>query len=483
MNDQPQSRDLAVAKQIAGHLQKMEPEYRAVLPEHITPQAFTRIAQTAIQMNEDLQSCSQRSIIASCTRLAEMGLVPDGREAAIVAFNTKVKRKNPVTGLMEERWEKRATPMPMVAGLRDLVRRSGQVKDWKVRVVRLGDDFEHIDGDEERITHRPGYDDDAPITHVYSIAYLESGELSRHVMSIATVEKIRARSKNADKGPWVNDYPEMVKKTCLKQHSKALPRAKEDLNRVRVMGAMRALDEYDGLEDRRQVADAPKLSVQQASSDRLRQAIDAQVFEDEENDLDAEMAPAAPASQPAPAQAAPRAPRKRRTADERLAEANAPKQPKQPPAATGNGQNAPAASPAQQSATSQRNGAAAQSASATTAPAAAASFDEGRDLEFERETAADMAGYDGDDDRFPGDIPAGEADGEEPEVLAYRDGWHTRALGKPRIPPTTINSAVEAECWFKGWDAYKMAVDLGNAPQNQAASDAMLDRMVGQVFV
>lgn len=508
MTDQPQqSRELAVAKQIAGHLQKMEPEYRAVLPAHITPEAFTRIAQTAIQLNEDLQECTQRSLIASCTRLAEMGLQPDGKEAALVAFNVKVKRRNPQTGQMVETWEKRATPMPMVEGLRDLVRRSGQVKNWKARVVRQGDFFKHIDGDEESLVHEPQHDIDQPITHVYSIAYLENGELARHVMPIAAVEKIRRRSKNADRGPWVDHYAEMVLKTCMKQQSKYLPKAKDDLNRARFVGALRALDEADGFEPE-QRQDVPRLSMQQATSERLRLAVDAQVFEDEEDEQFAACVAeeirrgpqhivrepssakveSAPISASAPAQEAPKATRKRRTTAERIADNLAQVNAKQPPAAAGNGYAAHAAAPAPESAISQPATKATQSVSATTAPAAAAAIDEGRDLEFERqeferETAADMAGYDGaQDDTFLGDIPPGEADGEEPEVLAYRDGWHTRSGGKPRVPPTSIKSAQEAECWFKGYDAYKTAVDLGNAPQSSAASEAMLDRMVGQVF-
>lgn len=515
MNDQPQSRELVIAKQVAGHLQKMQPEYRAVLPAHITPEEFTRIAQTAIQVNEELQECSQRSLIAACTRLAEMGLVPDGKHAALVAFNVKVKKRDPETGFMVERWEKRATPMPMVEGLRDLVRQSGQVKNWKARVVRQGDFFKHIDGDTESLVHEPQHDIDQPITHVYSIAYLENGELARHVMPIAAVEKIRKRSKNADKGPWADHYAEMALKTCMKQQSKYLPKSKDDLVRARFMGALRALDEADGFEPD-QLAPAPRLSIEQATGDRLRQAIDAQVFEDEDGFEDVRQAskaqvgnqPQPSVIQPAkyvhvgpehagemkaPAPAAPKATRRRRTADERLAEANAPKQPKQPPAATGNGQNAPAAAPAPASATPQQSTKAAPSASATTAPAAAASSrnlqDEvdditqsGRDLEYERQQAGFVDEYVG-DDRFPGDMPPDEAAGEDQEELAYRDGWHVRSFGKPRVPPRSLQSSHEVKAWLDGWDAYDRAAQIDNAPKTPEASEAMLDQMVNQVFV
>lgn len=462
MNDTTQggeSRELVVAKKIAGHLNQMMPEYKAVLPDHISPQAFIRVAQTAIQLNEGLQQCSPRSLIAACTRLAEMGLQPDGVEAALVAFEVNVKRTNPETGLTEWRKERRATPMPMVAGIRDLVRRSGQVKDWKVRIVRKGDKFRHVDGDVESLIHEPEYDDDAPITHVYSIAYLESGELNRHVMTIAAVEKIRRRSRSPDKGPWVDHYDEMVKKTCLKQHSKALPKAKDDLNRIRFMGMMRALDDGEGETRDLPLVDLPQLSAEQAARDRLYAAVDAQVFEDD-------VAP--PASAPIGAaevvnagqqtvQAGPKAPRKpRRTAAERLAEANAPRQPKQPPAA----------SPAPQARDIQ------------------AEVDDvtqsGRDLEYERQMTSIPPAPD--NDRFPGDPDPNERSGEDPEELSYRDGWHARSKGQPRVPPRTLNTASDVHAWLEGWDSFQKAVDIGNAPKTQAASDAMLDQMVGKVF-
>lgn len=467
MNDTTQggeSRELVVAKKIAGHLNQMMPEYKAVLPDHISPQAFIRVAQTAIQLNEGLQQCSPRSLIAACTRLAEMGLQPDGVEAALVAFEVNVKRTNPETGLTEWRKERRATPMPMVAGIRDLVRRSGQVKDWKVRIVRKGDKFRHVDGDVESLIHEPEYDDDAPITHVYSIAYLESGELNRHVMTIAAVEKIRRRSRSADKGPWVDHYEEMVKKTCLKQHSKALPKAKDDLNRIRFMGMMRAMDEGEDETRDLPLVDLPQLSAEQAARDRLYAAVDAQVFEDDiappaSAPMKAQHLQTAPenAGEMHPPAAAPKAPRKpRRTAAERLAEANAPRQPKQPPAP-------PQAAPARD-----------------IQAEADDVMQSGRDLEYERQMTSMPPAPD--DDRFPGDPDPDERGGEDPEELAYRDGWHARGKGQTRLPPRTLNSAQEVQAWLEGWDTFQKAVDIGNAPKTQAASDAMLDQMVGKVF-
>lgn len=460
-------RELAIAKQIAGKLQQMEPEYRSVLPAHISPAAFVRVAQTAIQMNEELQECTPKSLLAACTKLAEIGLLPNGEDAAIVAYNVRVKRRG-----QEDRWEKQAKAMPMVRGLRDLVRRSGEVKDWKVRLVREGDFFEHLDGDVESLVHRSAYDDEAPITHVYSIAYLENGELSRHVMTIAAVNKIRARSRSKDNGPWVTDYPEMVKKTCLRQHSKALPKAKDDIARERIMGSIRALDEAEDVLqlDRPAPAAMPALSMHESARRRLQEAVETSAF-----DVEAEEVPPAQARHsngddridaigadptPPPAAEAPKQTRKRRSTAERVAaiheELN---KPKEAPRHDGSPEAA-AFSKAVPSATN-------------------VEFHPGNGA---RQAENHPASYD--DDRFPGDEAdySDEQDGEDPEELAYRDGWHARAGGKTRMPPRTLSTAAEAKCWLDGWDSYDRAVKLNNAPKTAEASEAMLDQMVGKVF-
>ena len=45
------------------------------------------------------------------------------------------------------------------------------------------------------------------------------------------VEKIKARSRSSNNGPWVTDTEEMWKKTCLRRHSKDLP-MDADLRRI-----------------------------------------------------------------------------------------------------------------------------------------------------------------------------------------------------------------------------------------------------------
>jgi recombination protein RecT len=55
------------------------------------------------------------------------------------------------------------------------------------------------------------------------VARLKTGEVSREVMSVAEIEKVRARPRAKDAGPWVTDYSEMCRKTVARRHSKVLP--------------------------------------------------------------------------------------------------------------------------------------------------------------------------------------------------------------------------------------------------------------------
>lgn len=465
--------ELTVVQSVRQTLDKMTPEMRAVLPAHIEPAAFIRVAQTAIQNNPELQECTTRSLVASCTRLAEIGLQADGVEAALVVYNVKVKTRD------GERWEKQAKPMPMVAGIRDLVRRSGMVREWKVRLVYSQDHFRHIDGDVETLEHIPEYVDEDRIVKVYSIAYDNDGRvMSRHVMRIDAVDKIRRRSRSADKGPWVTDYEEMVKKTCLRQHSKALPKAKDDLQRERFMGAIRALDEAEDVLalDRGPGAaalPAPAMSVQDAARRRLAEAVESSALDDDGGRQEVHGL-ADDHITPPPPPAAPKVPRKRKTADERLAEANAGK--------VGNGRPASAAA-AQSTASPKGKIEIISQEGLTVETRELLPHDDGRDFTYEDEQRAAAESENPEPSGFRDQAEPMADDEEDPEVQAYRKGWHTRFAGQVRVPPRTLDIGAEVECWFAGYDAAQKTVDVGNAPRDQNASEAMLSRAIDRHFV
>ena len=181
-------------------------QFQNALPAHIPVERFTRVVLTAIQGNPDLLNCNRQTLFTSAVKAAQDGLLPDGREGALVPYKGEVQ------------W------LPMVAGIRKKVRNSGEIATWDVQAVYEKDQFDFELGDNPFIRHKPALMARGKIVAVYSIATLKTGEKTRDVMSIEDVEKIRAKSRSA-KGPW-NDptfYPEMAKKTVAKRHSKVLP--------------------------------------------------------------------------------------------------------------------------------------------------------------------------------------------------------------------------------------------------------------------
>lgn len=61
------------------------PQVKSVLPAHVTFEKFERVVRLAVRKNPDLLTCSPASLFMACIQAASDGLLPDGREGAIVS--------------------------------------------------------------------------------------------------------------------------------------------------------------------------------------------------------------------------------------------------------------------------------------------------------------------------------------------------------------------------------------------------------------
>lgn len=209
---------LPAIKQIRADLHAMEAQFANALPPHIPAARFTRVVMTAIQNNPKLLACTRQSLFNACMQAAQDGLLPDGREGAIVPYGQDEETGRSSSDIA--RW------MPMVFGLRKKVRNSGALADWNVQVVQEGDDFDYQLGDDPFIHHKPAMKGGRArkVVAAYSIATWPDGTKSREVMNADQIEDIRKKSK-AKKGPWGDPifYPEMARKTVARLHAKQLP--------------------------------------------------------------------------------------------------------------------------------------------------------------------------------------------------------------------------------------------------------------------
>lgn len=200
---------------IEAELVRLAPEITATLPNGMSRDRFQVVVLQALSRNPDLLDCEASSVILAVLEAAQLGLEPTGSlsRAWLIPFKEKDAPRP------------KATLMIGVRGYEDLARRSGEIADVWSRVVYDGDDFEVVYGSEDRITHIPKLEtiDPTKITHVYAVAKFRDGRVRFEIMTKADIDRIRARARGSNFGPWVTDYAEMGRKTVVRRLIKTLP--------------------------------------------------------------------------------------------------------------------------------------------------------------------------------------------------------------------------------------------------------------------
>jgi recombination protein RecT len=221
-------------------LASKQAQFHAALPAHMPVARFMRVVMTAVQNNPKLASADRASLFNSCLKAAQDGLLPDGREGALVIYSTKV----------DGQWIDKVSWMPMIAGIRKKVRNSGEITAWDAIAVRARDAFEYEQGTEKFLRHKPfvakalermpnedpeefnarwkRHSDAGMTIAFYSIATLKDGTSTFEVMSRSEVEYVRDTFSKKDREgkfspAWRNSFDEMGKKTVARRHSKTLP--------------------------------------------------------------------------------------------------------------------------------------------------------------------------------------------------------------------------------------------------------------------
>jgi len=191
--------------QLKTYLDNRTGELQSALPKHMPPERFIRVVLTAIQVSPDLLQCTKQSLWNACMRAAQDGLLPDGRDGAIVPYKDV------------------ATWMPMIGGLLKRFRNSGQFKSIATNVVRQGEQFEYwIDENGEHLKHVPG-DGEGQMIKAYAMATTNDGGVMIRVMGIADIDKRRKASRAGNSPMWKDWFEEAAMKTVLRNLAKRLP--------------------------------------------------------------------------------------------------------------------------------------------------------------------------------------------------------------------------------------------------------------------
>lgn len=196
---------------------------REFLPNDVMMKRFTAVTIRVVQEKPELLDADRKSLFLACQRAAQDGLMPDGRESAMVVYNTNVGTRD------QPKWEKKIQYQPMIQGIRKRLAKAG----WSMaaEIVYKNDVFSYELGDNPLIVHRPKLDGArGPMVGAYAIAtFLETGEKYREYMAAEQLEKVRAASKNSNGGAWAAFPDEMHRKTPAKRLLKYLPLDEDDI--------------------------------------------------------------------------------------------------------------------------------------------------------------------------------------------------------------------------------------------------------------
>jgi recombination protein RecT len=165
------------------------------LPPNVTTERFVRVATTALLANADIAKLDHVSVLTAMVQCAAMGLLPDGKQAAITPRGNQ------------------AVLVPMIQGFRDIAADHG----WTLRtaVVYSNDEFRHavVDG-EESIAHypvRPGAERGELIAS-YAIAKHRDGRRMQVVLHPDDIAKRRASASTQN--VWNNHPAAMWEKSA-----------------------------------------------------------------------------------------------------------------------------------------------------------------------------------------------------------------------------------------------------------------------------
>lgn len=177
-------------------------------------------AVVAVTKDPELLLADRQSFMMAIRMCASHGVIPDGNEAVLQVYNTKVK----------DQWVKKVTYLPMVRGIINRVLRSGKLKLFYAEVVCEGESFrlDLTHGDRRPVHEYDPMSRSDNVIGAYSVATYDDGTVDTEPMPRAELDKVRAVAKT--KNVWDSWFTEKAKVAVMKRHSKRLPLSAEDMD-------------------------------------------------------------------------------------------------------------------------------------------------------------------------------------------------------------------------------------------------------------
>lgn len=118
--------------------------------------------------------------------------------------------------------------MPMIDGVLKRARQSGEISIIAARAVYEKDKFRvWLDDSGEHIHYEPTLGARGEMIGAVAYARMKTGEFQFEWLNLDDIAKVRAASKNSDKGPWVDWYESMARKSAAHRLCRRLPNNSE----------------------------------------------------------------------------------------------------------------------------------------------------------------------------------------------------------------------------------------------------------------
>lgn len=207
MTDKP--RRTNPGTEISQQIDRYRTSITTVLPSHIDPAMFVRVAQGVVRRDTKLADAAQRnlpSFMSALMECARLGLEP-GETYYLIPFEDKRHGTVEIEGVIS--WQ----------GEVELIYRAGAVGSVIAEVVYSSDEFSYHPGRNPYPDHKPEwFGDRGQLVGVYAYAVMLNGATSKViVMGRKEIDKVKAEARGTDRAdsPWTKWEDEMWLKSAV----------------------------------------------------------------------------------------------------------------------------------------------------------------------------------------------------------------------------------------------------------------------------
>lgn len=218
----------------AGLIRQYSEDFKTVLPSHVKPDTWVRLAQGALKKGKrqqdgrtDLEVAAANNpavFLAAILDAARQGLEPGTEQFYLTP--RKVKGRLEILGIVGYQ------------GHIELMYRAGAVSSVVAECVYANDEFDYQPGRDTVPHHRINWDSDdrGKLRLVYAYAHMRDGAVSKViVLNRSAINKIKKSSQGSDSdySPWVVHEESMWLKSAVRQLQKWVPTSAEYRDQLR----------------------------------------------------------------------------------------------------------------------------------------------------------------------------------------------------------------------------------------------------------